>query len=180
MPFSVRVAVALAAAAAVPAAAADLPWLPPRASATLALEMREASAESFHAGDEEVELSFGAIETELKSLRLTYSLTDSLAIDASAGEEVGGAPVLGTVDGENGLGVGLGGDAHFAHRLEQVRMVERGDDRQRRHVDLTAADEIDHGPRGRRARFGSDRIVAEERLGVQIGDAPEARQHGCA
>lgn len=87
--------------------AADLPWLPPRGSATLAFELGEASAEGFHGGVDEVELSFGAIETEVKSLRITYSLTDNFAIDASTGEETGSAPVLGTLGGGTGEGVGL-------------------------------------------------------------------------
>ncbi len=91
----------------VSATAADLPWLPPRASGTVAVELGEASAESFHVGTEEVELEAGAIETEVQSFRLTYSLSDNFAIDASLGQETGKARALGTVEGETGFGVGL-------------------------------------------------------------------------
>ncbi|MYB38072.1 MAG: hypothetical protein F4Y26_12000 [Gammaproteobacteria bacterium] len=90
-----------------PVVAADLPWLPPPATATVAFGFGEASAEGFYGGTEEVELSFGAIDTEVASLRVTYSLTDNLAVDAGMGEETGQAQVLGSVNGETGALAGL-------------------------------------------------------------------------
>ena len=92
---------------ALPAAATDLPWLPPRASATLSVQFGEASAEGFYGAEEETELSFGAIDTEAATVNLTYALTDNLAIDLGTGEEAGGAEVLGRRSGDTGYRAGV-------------------------------------------------------------------------
>ena len=97
----------LAAATAVPAIATELPWLPPRASATLKLEASQAAADAFLVAGTSAELTHGTLDTEVRSIRVTYGLGDSWAIDGGTGTVDASAPALDQVAGGSGPEVGL-------------------------------------------------------------------------
>ena len=94
-------------AAALPAVATELPWLPPRGSGTLALELGEAAADTFYTTGEAAELTFGGIETETERLTITYALGDAWAVDASFGNDSAFADQLGQSAGRGETGAGI-------------------------------------------------------------------------
>lgn len=107
-PVARLVGVLLLCSCASPALATDLPWLPPRGSATLAVELTEASAENFHGGKEATELTFGAIDQEIRSARLTLAIGRNWAIDGTIGDVLAQASdPLGSLNGANDSGLGL-------------------------------------------------------------------------
>lgn len=89
------------------AQATDLPWLPPGGSCTVTVELAEASAETFLAVPDSLELGFGALDREVRSARVTFALGDSWALDGVAGDVDVTAPVLGQSAGGSEPGVGL-------------------------------------------------------------------------
>ena len=97
----------LGAMATVPAQATDLPWLPPRGSATLSIEATEATAATFLLEAEPLELDFGEIDWQVQSARLTYAIGHDWAIDGSFGEVAAEAPLLGQSIGSADYDIGL-------------------------------------------------------------------------
>lgn len=106
-----RTPAALLAAAALlsgaPALATDLPWLPPRGSATLAIELDDAAAGTFLTETESAELEHGDVEREVRAARLTFSFGRNWAIDGRLGEVATNAEVLRRSAGETDYDVGL-------------------------------------------------------------------------
>lgn len=102
-----RAVIALLGAVVAVPAAAELPWLPPKGSLTLAIEVEEASAETFYTADEDVKLVQGGISAQANRVTATFSLSDHWAIDGSVGNVDVTAPLLGESAGTGETRLGL-------------------------------------------------------------------------